>query len=90
MYHPDYANIKSCMGDDRADIMFDDSTGELTGLLIDQGYLSRNEWQGARPRYYMEVKTTTGRLETPFYMSRAQYRQVGLSHHPNPSHTPYH
>lgn len=45
-------------------------------MLIGCGYLDHDDWHGARPKYYIEVKTTTRPRDTPFYMSGKQYRLV--------------
>jgi hypothetical protein len=51
-------------------------TGTFTSYLIEKGYLEES-WRKERPEYYIEVKTTTsGRLDTPFYMSKHQYARV--------------
>jgi hypothetical protein len=63
-------------GRETADITYDDTAGSLTAMLIDRGYLEREEWQDARPRYFIEVKSTTGPCATPFFMSKHQYRRV--------------
>jgi hypothetical protein len=67
-------------GRETADITYDDTEGELTAMLIDRGYLDDDEWQAARPKYYIEVKATTGSLEAPFYMSKNQYKRVRWPH----------
>ncbi|RSL92134.1 hypothetical protein CDV31_015293 [Fusarium ambrosium] len=72
--HPDYANIGRWNHRETSDIEYDDSEGALTELMIDNGYLERDIWEDRKPRYYLEVKTTTGRCEAPFYMSKSQYR----------------
>jgi hypothetical protein len=64
------------LGRETADITYDDIEGDFTAMLIERGYLSRDLWQAARPRYYIEVKATTGALEVPFYMSKNQYKRV--------------
>lgn len=61
-----------------ADIVYPDVQGEFTTLLIDNGYLGE-EWRAARPKYLLEVKTSTGPLATPFYMSKNQYQLVSYS-----------
>jgi len=68
--------MKPWVGKETADIVYDDTKGDFTVMLIDRGYLNRDEWQAARPRYYIEVKATTGSLEAPFYMSKNQYKRV--------------
>lgn len=45
-------------------------------MLIDKGYLRSNIWSGKRPEYYLEIKSTTGPCENPFYMSMYQYQTV--------------
>ncbi|KNG81405.1 hypothetical protein ANOM_010513, partial [Aspergillus nomiae NRRL 13137] len=41
-----------------------------------KGYLSSEMWAGKRPRFYLEVKSTTSSCETPFYMSKYQYERM--------------
>ncbi|KAL2690097.1 hypothetical protein Neosp_004165 [[Neocosmospora] mangrovei] len=72
--HPDYANISHWNHRETSDFEYDDSEGALTVLMIDNGYLERDVWENKKPRYYLEVKTTTGPCEAPFYMSKSQYR----------------
>jgi len=63
-------------GSETADLVYADTHGDLTAILIDRGYLDAVEWRSARPFYYIEVKTTTGPCGTPFYMSKGQYQRV--------------
>lgn len=65
-------------GRETADLTYEDTNGDLTALLIDDGYFDSEEWEDARPKYYIEVKTTTGPCDTPFYMSKHQYQRVRL------------
>lgn len=74
--HPNYRNMASWRGRETADLVYDDTEGQLTNTLIGCGYLDQDEWHNARPKYYIEVKTTTGPRETPFYMSNSQYERV--------------
>lgn len=74
--HPNYRNMASWRGRETADLVYDDTEGDLTNIFMDLGYLNHDEWQNARPKYYIEVKTTTGPRETPFYMSNSQYERV--------------
>ncbi|KAL5362015.1 hypothetical protein BJX96DRAFT_153271 [Aspergillus floccosus] len=76
--HPDYANMEPWYERETADITYDDTEGDFTALLIDHGYLDAEEWRDKRPKYYMEVKTTTGPCRTPFYMSKHQYERVSV------------
>ncbi|KAL6898616.1 hypothetical protein GGI43DRAFT_408166 [Trichoderma evansii] len=78
--HPNYRNIASWRGRETADLVYDDTEGDLTNILMDCGYLDSDEWRNARPKYYMEVKTTTGPRETPFYMSNSQYERMRRTH----------
>jgi hypothetical protein len=78
IYH-DYNDMHPWEGKEKADIMYEDVTGAFTSLLADRGYLGTwdaHAIQQARPEYFIEVKTTTGPFETPFFMSKAQYRKV--------------
>ncbi|KAB8210439.1 hypothetical protein BDV34DRAFT_220576 [Aspergillus parasiticus] len=67
--HPEYQDLTPWNGAETADIIYHDSNAALTNTLIDAGYLSNAQWQGARPTYFIEVKTTTGELETSFFMN---------------------
>lgn len=79
--HPEYTNMEAWNRRETADLVYPDTTGHFTDTLINCGYLDHDEWHGARPKYYIEVKTTTGPCGTPFYMSGNQYRLMGRIHH---------
>ncbi|CVK88266.1 uncharacterized protein FPRN_02199 [Fusarium proliferatum] len=79
--HPDYTNLEAWRGRETADLVYADTEGHLTNTLIGCGYLGHDEWHGARPRYYIEVKTTTGPCSTAFYMSGKQYHLMQQIHH---------
>ncbi|KAE8133581.1 hypothetical protein BDV38DRAFT_274159 [Aspergillus pseudotamarii] len=78
--HPDYANMAPWYGRERADITYDDYEGDFTAMLINRGYLEAEEWRDKRPKYYLEVKTTTGPSKTPFYLSKHQYERIRAVH----------
>jgi hypothetical protein len=61
-----------------SDIVYADTTSQLTQILIRLGYLE-NEWRGAKPEYLIEVKTTTGDYSDRLFMSKNQYRMVCLT-----------
>lgn len=61
-----------------SDIVYADTTSQLTQVLIRLGYLE-NEWRGAKPEYLIEVKTTTGGYSDRLFMSKNQYRMVCLT-----------
>ncbi|GFF32149.1 conserved hypothetical protein [Aspergillus udagawae] len=73
--HEDYTDLEPWNGRETADITYSDREGILTALFIDKGYLDAT-WTGARPHYFLEIKTTTSSWETPFYMSRYQYERM--------------
>ncbi|CAH0058483.1 unnamed protein product [Clonostachys solani] len=77
--HPDYRDMEPWYQRETADIVYPDVQGEFTTLLIDNGYLGE-AWRAARPKYLLEVKTSTGPLATPFYMSKNQYRLMQNTH----------
>lgn len=77
--HPDYASLEEWTRSETADLVYEDAEGILTRKLADWGYLEYQEWRDARPKYYLEVKTTTGPCETPFYASGKQYRLVSCT-----------
>ncbi|KAI1421444.1 hypothetical protein F5Y12DRAFT_767727 [Xylaria sp. FL1777] len=74
--HPEYANMGEWNGRETSDITYCDVQSKLTTELIEKGYLARNTWEGRHPKYFIEVKTTTGASETPFYISKAQYKRI--------------
>ncbi|PGH03863.1 hypothetical protein GX51_03851 [Blastomyces parvus] len=74
--HPDYQDLAPWNGVETADLVYKDSSSALTSLLISAGYLSLDSWRGARPTYFMEVKTTTGENNTRFFMSKGQYQRM--------------
>ncbi|KAJ5724661.1 hypothetical protein N7493_006389 [Penicillium malachiteum] len=78
--HPDYATMTPWYGRETADIVYDDTQGLFTALLIDRGYMEASEWETMRPKYFIEIKTTTGPLGTPFYMSKGQFERMGTMH----------
>ncbi|KAJ5263150.1 hypothetical protein N7478_010755 [Penicillium angulare] len=78
--HPDYATMAPWYGRETSDIVYDDTEGAFTSLLISHGYLEADEWEDRRPRYFIEIKTTTGPLGTPFYMSKRQFERMGNMH----------
>ncbi|MCJ1354926.1 MAG: hypothetical protein MMC33_004916 [Icmadophila ericetorum] len=69
--HDRYADMKPWNERETADIIYEDLESRLTRRLIDLGYLP-NRWQGRRPKYYLEVKTTTGKCERLFCMNSDQ------------------
>ncbi|KAF5228970.1 hypothetical protein FANTH_14368 [Fusarium anthophilum] len=79
--HPDYVDLQAWRGRETADLVYVDAEGHLTNTLIGCGYLDHDEWLGARPKYYIEVKTTTGPCSTAFYMSGKQYQLMQQVHH---------
>ncbi|CAK7200393.1 hypothetical protein SEUCBS139899_003088 [Sporothrix eucalyptigena] len=75
--HTLYSNIENWVGEETADITYNDVEGTLTALLIEKGYLASDVWSSARPFYYIEVKTTVNRdVGTPFFMSNHQYTRM--------------
>ncbi|KAK8133494.1 hypothetical protein PG984_005506 [Apiospora sp. TS-2023a] len=74
--HPDYHMMPPWLGRETSDLVYDDTEGALTDCLIERGFLTRVESGGRGPRYFVEVKTTTSTCDTPFYMSKAQYRRM--------------
>ncbi|KAI0385044.1 hypothetical protein F5Y04DRAFT_204258 [Hypomontagnella monticulosa] len=75
--HPEYADMEPWSGRETSDITYLDFDGFLTDMFIDKGYLSRDEWKGKYPEYFIEIKATTMSCDRPFYMSKAQYRRMG-------------
>lgn len=73
--HEDYSDMDAWNGAETADITYQDNNGVFTRLLVENGYLD-NVWIGARPKYYLEVKTTTKECGTRFFVSKSQYQRV--------------
>lgn len=73
--HPRYRDLTRPPGVEIADIVYRDRSSVLTELLIEKGYLE-DVWTGARPRYLIEVKTTTGECNDRLFMSNSQYLRV--------------
>lgn len=76
--HPEYSSITHWSRRETADLVYTDSEGQLTNTLVEAGILPGDEWTEKRPKYYIEVKTTSGPYKTPFYMSGNQYRLVSM------------
>jgi hypothetical protein len=64
---------------EQADIIFDDKDGDFTEYLIDKLYLDEARFSGAKPKYFIEVKSTLKECKTKLYMSKSQYGLVGTS-----------
>ena len=75
--HENYRDMEPWRGAETADITYDDIEGEFTQLLISDGYLDGSIWADARPKFFLEVKTTTKECATRFFLSKSQYRRVG-------------
>lgn len=69
--------MNSWTGRETSDIIYHDTQGVLTDLLIHNRYLDRDRWDGRTLHYFIEVKTTTSTCDTPFFMSDSQYKRVG-------------
>lgn len=74
--HPEYATMEAWRGIETSDLVYNDTMGAFTKLLIDKCYLEASVWQHRRPTYYFEVKTTVGPCETRFFISKKQYKMV--------------
>ncbi|KAL3421238.1 ino80 chromatin remodeling complex protein [Phlyctema vagabunda] len=72
--HPNYTDIVNWPGRETADVTYHDQSGVLTAILIAKGYLDKKVWEDAKPKYFMEVKTTTGECSDKLYISGNQYR----------------
>jgi hypothetical protein len=73
--HEDYCTLDQWRGAKTADITYDDTEGEFTKLLIENEYLDE-AWLGAKPKYFLEVKTTTKECSRRFFVSKSQYERV--------------
>ncbi|EPE32824.1 ATPase of HSP90 chaperone/DNA topoisomerase II/histidine kinase [Glarea lozoyensis ATCC 20868] len=73
--HPNYRDMLPWNGQERSDIVYQDTDGRLTLLLVALGYLDII-WEGTEPEYLIEVKTTTGNCADRFFMSTNQYNMM--------------
>ncbi|EXK44468.1 hypothetical protein FOMG_03182 [Fusarium oxysporum f. sp. melonis 26406] len=78
--HLEYADLSHWPNRETADLVYSDTQGDLTRILVDAEILS-GDWSARLPKYYIQVKTTTGPCGTPFYMSGNQYRLMERIHH---------
>ena len=78
--HDKYRELTPWRGAETADIVYEDTDSRMTSVLIARGYLDLDTWAGQCPKYYLEVKTTTGDYDARFYASKAQYKRVSPFH----------
>lgn len=57
---------------DYADFTFHDAAGRLTEYLSARGLTDASKWAENPPTYHLEVKTTKGPRNEPFFMSNNQ------------------
>ncbi|KAF4626332.1 hypothetical protein G7Y89_g11830 [Cudoniella acicularis] len=74
----DFPEVEKPVRRGQTDIIFDDEDGDFTQYLIDKLYLGPERYRGAKPKYFIEVKTMLKKCDTRFYMSKSQYGQVSL------------
>ncbi|UKZ78366.1 hypothetical protein TrVFT333_006103 [Trichoderma virens FT-333] len=74
--HPEYATMQPWHGIETSDLVYHDSMGAFTKLLIDKCYFDASTWGNRRPKYHFEVKTTTSSCETRFFVSKKQYKML--------------
>jgi hypothetical protein len=72
--HPAYEDLEPWNGIETADFVFHDIGKDLGRELNECGYQFEGLSDGIK--FYIEVKTTTGRCEESFYMSGSQYQRV--------------
>jgi len=71
--HPSYPGLENWSDKETSDIVYDDIGGFFTRFLIKHGYLSSIHWNDKRPKYYIEVKSTTSTWADRFYVTRNQF-----------------
>lgn len=74
--HASYADLTPWSGCETTDIVYDDVDGALTAMLVDAGHLDGAAWRGQTPIYGIEVKSTEGDCDIPFFVSREQQKLV--------------
>jgi hypothetical protein len=72
----EHSDIEPWSGQETSDIVYNDTHGSLTTWLVRNGYLAFVPWINARPKYYLEVKTTARECGEKFFMSGNQYDRV--------------
>lgn len=77
--HPDYAALRPWGVQETSDIVYTDSQGALTQLLISKGYLEAAKWEKKHPKYYIEVKTTLSSCEASFSMTKDEFARVSVN-----------
>lgn len=78
--HQKYADMKPWNERETADIVYEDTESVLTRALNSLGYLP-DRVRDLRPKYYLEVKTTTCESDARFFMSQGEYELVCHSSH---------
>lgn len=68
-------------GLETSDLVYHDSMGTFTKLLIDECYFDASIWKDRRPTYHFEVKTTVSSCDTRFFVSKKQYKMVRTLRH---------
>ena len=74
--HDDYRDMANWTDSETSDIVYDDRDNKFTTLLIASGHLNSQHWASGRPKYFIEVKTTTSSLDTPFFVSHNQFQDM--------------
>ena len=75
-HHPGWSHWPEWTERETADIVFPDTEGVLTAILIENGYLDYQTWVGQKPLYMIEVKTTLSDKNKEFYLSVEQHQRV--------------
>ena len=73
--HPKYGPLEEWKGDD-VDMIYQDNHGEFTKKLVQQGHLDKIWSQAKRPKYWLEVKTTTWECGARFFLTDVQHKRV--------------
>ncbi|KAH7043982.1 hypothetical protein B0J12DRAFT_760369 [Macrophomina phaseolina] len=69
-----YHDISPWIGSETSDIVYEDKEGWFQNELRLLGHLDPEDSVSSTATYYLEVKTTTGKFDEPFYMSGAQFK----------------
>ena len=76
-----YATLQAWPNLETADIIYDDKGTSLTNVLTQQGYLQEKDWRDRKPKYFIEVKTTTADGDERFSLSGKQYDLVSINYY---------
>lgn len=73
--HEKYRSLEEWKGKD-VDMVYEDSKGVLTKILVEKGHLDDSWSQAKSSEYWLEVKTTTWKCRARFFLTDPEYERV--------------